>query len=175
MPTVRRHPLRACPTALAVWLSLASPALSLDTDPGETLPLDRPRPELLEALLHDQPLGYFSLANTSAWRDAERAASEQVEPSEIEVVLDDVAWSGELLHVRVEPHVPVKRLYVTLPDVSRKRVKLALNHQSGLYEGEILVPFSYPRDELTVRVVARDQESKRLERDIVLPVLFDGC
>jgi len=173
MTLPRRHQLRAYSTVVAVWSCLATPALSLDADTVAVMPpREAARAELIEALLRDQPLGYFSLGSSSAWRETDRAASEE---SELDIVLDDVAWSGELLSVRVDPHVQVRQLYVTLPDVSKKRVQLALNRKTGLYEGKILVPFSYARDELTVRIVARDQTSKQLEREIVLPVLFDGC
>jgi hypothetical protein len=172
MTTLRRHWLRAYPTVVSIWLCLANRAIALDT--GSPQPsFEAPRSELVEAVLRDQPLGYFSAGAQSAWQEVDRAASEEMQ---LEILLDDdVAWSGELLHVRVDPRLAVKQLYVTLPEVSKKRVQLSLNRKSGLYEGRILVPYSYPREVLTVRVVAQDKASKTFERDLILPVMFDGC
>jgi hypothetical protein len=129
-------------------------------------------PATVQALLRDEPLGYTRNTHSATWQALDQAAS----GAQLEVLLDDFAWSGELLKVRVDVHGPLQQLYVTLPEVSKKRVRLAKNRKSGLYEGKILVPLSYPREELTVRVVAQDRTTQQqLERELVLPVLFDGC
>lgn len=95
--------------------------------------------------------------------------------SELLIWADELAWAGEVLHVAVEPLYAVTAIYVSLPHVSKSRVRLQLNQLTGMYEGVIRVPLELLSDQLTVRVVARDRKSRPAQTEFILPVLFDGC
>ena len=95
---------------------------------------------------------------------------------ELEVQTDEMVYAGELMHIAVDPLEPVKEVYVTLPGVSKQRIDLTLNVETGLYEGEIRVPDHLEGDELMLRVVARDLARNKVQRDVKVAVYFDcGC
>jgi len=94
---------------------------------------------------------------------------------ELTVLVDEFAWAGDPLHVAVDPLEPVQEVFVTLPEVGNGRVKLKLDTHTGLYEGKIRVPLEFPRDQIKLRVVARDRARNTVQEEVLVPVTFDGC
>jgi hypothetical protein len=96
---------------------------------------------------------------------------------ELEVIADEFAIPGERFLVEVEPRTPVRDIYAYLPKVSKRRVKLVIDKQTGLYTAALKIPAALEASELTVRIVARDLERNRLEQDVRVPVLsaLDCC
>jgi hypothetical protein len=112
-------------------------------------------------------------AGHATWKNIDYAIDSTA--PELEVHMDPLAWAGEPLHITVDPLEPVKEVYATLPGVSKRRLHLKLNIDSGLYEGDIAVPLELSHEHITVRVVAHDRARNQVQRDIVVPVSLDGC
>jgi len=109
---------------------------------------------------------------------AQRAlAAEPAAMAELEVTADEFAIPGERFLVEVEPRAPVREIYAYMPKVSKRRVKLLVDKETGLYTAALKIPAALEATELTVRVVARDLARNRLEQDVRVPVLsaLDCC
>jgi hypothetical protein len=96
-------------------------------------------------------------------------------PPQLNVRVAAMAWAGELMQIAVDPLEPANEIYVMLPGVSPVRTHLDRNAVTGLYEGEVEIPLELPRDEVIVRVVAKDNARKRIQTELVVPVSRDGC
>jgi Ca-activated chloride channel family protein len=96
---------------------------------------------------------------------------------ELDVVADEFAIPGVRFHLEVDPHEPVRELYAYLPGVSKRRVRLALDRDSGRYRGALPIPERFEAEELTIRIVARDRARNRVEHELQVPVLseLDCC
>jgi Ca-activated chloride channel homolog len=92
---------------------------------------------------------------------------------ELEITADELALPGEAFHVSVDPKEPVREVFVYLAHGKHKqnKVALALDTETGLYGGELVIPVDLDRDELTIRVVARDLARNRVEQDLIVPML----
>ena len=106
---------------------------------------------------------------------AQRALALEPEP-ELNVIADEFAIPGERFLVEVEARDSIRDIYAYLPKVSKRRVKLARDKQTGLYTAALKIPEQLEATELTVRIVARDR-ARRLEQDVHVPVLspLDCC
>jgi hypothetical protein len=92
---------------------------------------------------------------------------------ELEVSSDELALPGEAFHVRVDPQEPVREVlaYIAHGKYKRQPVSLKLDTESGLYTGELIIPVDLQRDELTIRIVARDLARNRVEQALLVPLL----
>lgn len=105
------------------------------------------------------------------WKEVEHTIDASA--PELEVGSDELALPGEAFHVRVDPHEPMREVlaYVAHGRYKRAPVSLTLDTETGLYEGELIIPVDLQRDELTIRIVARDLARKRVEHALRVPLL----
>lgn len=88
------------------------------------------------------------------------------------VTADELALPGEPFHLVVDPLEPVRDVtaYVVASG-HKRRATLRLDTETGMYSGDLVIPANLDRDQLTIRVVARDLTRKRVEQDVVVPML----
>jgi Ca-activated chloride channel family protein len=90
---------------------------------------------------------------------------------ELAVAADELAIPGEQFHITVDPQEPVREVFAYLTAHKQSRVELKLDTETGLYAGDLAIPATLDRDELTIRIVARDLARNRVEQDLKVPML----
>jgi hypothetical protein len=90
---------------------------------------------------------------------------------ELAVAADELAIPGEPFHITVDPQEPVREVVAYVAQHKRSRVELRLDTETGLYQGDLMIPTGLDRDELTIRIVARDLARNRVDDDLVVPML----
>ncbi len=108
---------------------------------------------------------------TLEWKQIE-IAIDGSEP-ELDVVADEFVIPGVRFHLEVDPHEPVRELYAYVPGLARRKVRLALDRETGRYRGDVPIPEHLVADELTIRIVARDLARNRVDQDLRVPVLWE--
>ena len=97
---------------------------------------------------------------------------------EFDALVPEFSAPGERLHIEVDPFEPVRRVYAYLPGISDERVELDLDLNSGLYIGDLRLPDDIVPDEVTVRIVVRDEARNRHQQDfrvVLVEASDEGC